>query len=506
MSDCNYKTIKIKLDDIVNPNINYTNLFSSIKRINEIMKLGSLFIKAFIIHSIDNDLDITHISIDTIRMAFSVLCTQEKVKKKGRPFEDTTDILQKLSNFLNDEFKIYTGISGLNSTGLSYMLNNIYSSTYDEITNNILYNFDKQIWAFIKAHFPKPNKIKSKQHTITLNTIKDCLYNNTKSDSDKINYWVFYYKQFILPSTFDINKFELDINTNNFKYIKCMHYINTHLQSVAQKSYQIFPLKTKSYDNYVKINTSALIEIFYSSLPNVFPLNIIEYYKKAGDTNFQEEIWNKIFLLKNNIGNYKYKFIKHSFNYEINTDGYGVSLNFIDNDDIVKKNQKKENFRKARNESYKLKKENPDNYDKLLEEKNMKKLEKEAELKQKRREMSKQKRLEFKKLSKEEQDIIKNKMNAKEEFPYIELLIKNNKQLGDEIYNAFNNGKLLYIDPGKRSIFYIMGTKRDKLENLKFNNFGVTTKDDKKFFNYTSKTRKNCLKTDLYNKKGTSGN
>lgn len=90
MSDCNYKTIKIKLDDIVNPNINYTNLFSSIKRINEIMKLGSLFIKAFIIHSIDNDLDITHISIDTIRMAFSVLCTQEKVKKK----EDHLKILQ----------------------------------------------------------------------------------------------------------------------------------------------------------------------------------------------------------------------------------------------------------------------------------------------------------------------------------------------------------------------------------------------------------------------------
>ncbi len=52
---------------------------------------------------------------------------------------------------------------------------------------------------------------------------------------------------------------------------------------------------------------------------------------------------------------YKFKRNGFSFNYEIETDGYTASLNFINNSDIQNKINKKANFKKGRNETHKQK-------------------------------------------------------------------------------------------------------------------------------------------------------
>ena len=517
MSNLHFKTVKVKLTDILRSNVKYDSLFKSITKVNEIVKETSLFMKAFIIHSIDNQSNLNHIGVKIIRMATYVICSGNDTKKRGKPFNDKTGILQELSDFFT-QYTYHTGISKLDSTGLSYMLNDIYSSIYDEITNNIMYNFDKQIWAFIKASFPKPNSVKSKHHIAKLDNIKQHLYGYTTKNDYKLDYWVYYHRKLLLPPGFIADKFELSVKTNNFEYIKCMHFINKFLQSKALKSYQIYPLRTKSYNNYVKINTSALIEIFHNSLPTIFPNNVLDYYDKAGDTNFQEEIWNKVFWLKRRNGIYKYKFLNHSFNYEISTNGYAVSLNFIQNNDIIKKNNKKVAFRKGRKEANDRKKLDPEKAAELVKEKQYAQLEKEIQAKKARNESAKQKRAEFKKLPKERQEEIKAQLKSKEEFPYIEFLIKNNF-MKDKIYDAFINGKLVYVDPGKRSILYMMGTNCEKSKNLRLNNFGVSIENNRKykkkknedpnhksdtnwkFLNYTSKTRRHFLKTDLYNKK-----
>ena len=78
-----------------------------------------------------------------------------------------------------------------------------------------------------------------------------------------------------------------------FSYLKCMYNMNKYIQEKKLKSIQFFPIRTSVYQKYIKINTSALIDIFIDENKNNF-LN------KAGDANVQEKLWNKYFKLKNN--------------------------------------------------------------------------------------------------------------------------------------------------------------------------------------------------------------
>ena len=118
-------------------------------------------------------------------------------------------------------------------------------------------------------------------------------------------------------------------------------------------------------------------------------------------------------------------------------------------------------------------------------------------------ENKKQKLIEFKQKTPEEQEIIRNTINLKQEFPYVEKLVLDPiRRL--ELQKAFNDRKLVVVDPGKRSILYMMGSNNPlPAKKPKMNHYGVKlSKDkDKKFFNYTCHTRKHFLKTREYQDK-----
>ena len=55
---------------------------------------------------------------------------------------------------------------------------------------------------------------------------------------------------------------------------------------------------------------------------------LFKYLKEAGNMDTQEYLWNKYFHLKHN-NHYKYKRNGFSFNYELETDGYGQFKNKV---------------------------------------------------------------------------------------------------------------------------------------------------------------------------------
>ena len=147
-----------------------------------------------------------------------------------------------------------------------------------------------------------------------------------------------------------------------------MHQLNKYIQKKEIRSYQFLPIRTTCYSKYIKINTSALIDIFCKDK--------IKLFKKAGDLKLQEELWNKYFKFKNN-DKYKYKFKDFTFNYEIQTDGFGTSLNFIKNDAICKKEKTKINKKKVRLKIINLKKiKSSKEFEELKKQKENEKLEK----------------------------------------------------------------------------------------------------------------------------------
>ena len=496
------KVIKVKLKDILHFDTDYSYFFKCIDDSNKLITEGCFFIRSFIIHMIDNNYDIPFFNIEFIRLAFSILANFG-FQKKGRPFNDNT---QKMADKLNEFLFIFiqnTSIQAYKYKNVSYILGQEYEKIYINIVNNIKLHFEKHITKFVKSKFHK--KIEklmenNKQDKISLlkKIQKDIVHDFLKNESSCVKYqkWINHYKKIILPDTYTEKSFESDVEKNTFKYLKCMYHINKYIQKKNLKSYQFFPIRSACYSKYVKINTSALIDIFSNG-------NKLENLKQAGNLQIQEQLWNSYFRLKNFNG-YRYRIKNYSFNYEMETDGYVVSLNFINNNEIAKKEKSKENKRNGRLKANEIKKNtnDPSLYDKLKLEKKNKELDKKEKQKETAKLKRDQKKAEFKKLTQLEQEEVKSILNEKSEFPYIENLLKN-KSLSDKFKEDFENGKLLFCDPGKRSLLYLMASNKinhKPNKDINNSNFGISKWKDRKIMNYTNRTRIKFTKRLEYNK------
>ena len=487
----NRTVIKVKLKNILRNDIDYTNLYNSINRANNIRNIGYLFIRSFILYTIENtkyDLDI---NIEFIRRAFSVLTTKEGTKK-GRPFNNTTktkiDIIQLLRQYFNI-FSLEANIQIIDASNLSYILEQSYSQLLISIKNNIKYHFDKHVWKFIKVSFnDKLITIKDKNDSneltkfySELDNINSDLLNNTSKSNEKE--WINKYKKLIIPNNYS-NSMSSITSNNIFSYLKCMLYMNKFIQTKECKSYQIFPIRSSCYNNYIKINTSALIDIFITNKK-------LTYFSNAGDNNIQEQLWNNFFKLKNN-KSYIYKRKDYSFNYELDTDGYGVSLNFIHNNDKINKETKKSNFKKARIKTAKQKLlKTKEEYTKYIDDKLKLKEKEEYNMQIVKKQKITNLKEKYKKMTDIEKEEVQQQLNDKSNFPYIDKLLKNN-DFKVKFQKDFNDGKILVCDPGKNSILYLMACNKKvhiKTKEMKHNNFGVSVWNNHKIMNYTNKTR-----------------
>jgi hypothetical protein len=484
-------TIKVKLEDILfKNNINYDNFRTTISKVNKIIFVGYMFIRSFILYCIESEQPAFTIDEKFIRIAFSHICAYKKKKvkvKKEKNYETKKEkekiTINNIDDYvkvlIKDYFKIFkkmTGFIPIEVSKVCYILGEAYKQIMVEITNNIILNYEKYIWNFVKLyyqdlctrvkelHSPENLKCLYKQ----LNEVKLDILGTDKLRCDK-NYpeiMKFHFKD-IMPLNYSATNFKNNVKNNIFAYLKCMCFMNKKFQEAEIKSYQIFPLKTSYSNNHITINSSAFIDMFYDQFDTTMPKK--ECRSKSGDQLLQDNFWNQIFSLKKNQQNpkskYKYKRSGYSFNYQIETDGYCVSLSMIRNDQVAEKESKKKNFAAARIKSNKNKEKLTEkDYQKFINDKKEAKEEKEDKELLLSKGKKKKKQAEYKALSKEEQEQVKNKLSEKDEFPYINKILTTISKRS-EFKTKFNEGKILVCDPGKRSILYLMATNNVIHEN-----------------------------------------
>lgn len=497
---------KDRLEKILYDNVDYTYFFDCLYRGSKICEYGGFFMRSLIIKLLETNKPLPVINKQFISTVFSIISSNDTSPKKGRPHNSNkNDMITLIKEYYN-EFKKKTNMQKILSTNLSYILGQISEQYYINITNNIILHFNKHIWKFLKSQFIKEYELAKDNDTLDiyysdLESIYNDILNNTLKSDLIYHSFITATKKHILPDTYSNSKFETDVIKHTNKYIKCMYFLNKMIQKVEMKSYQIFPIKMSCYNTYLKINTSALIDIFYGQkgLDNETKYN---YFAKAGDPMFQEHIWNIVFNLKSN-NKYKYNRKNYSFNYEISTDGYGISINFIHNNEICNKETKKANFRKGRKKTNQAKNDmNNIEYKMFLNNKNDKKLKNMEKEKEQIKKLRQEKQKEFKQLSKEEQNKKLIELNKLKEFPYIDKILAN-ESLRQEFLDKYNAGKIILCDPGKRSILYLMASnKKVKMPNKihKKNNYGISVWNEHKIMNYTNKTRMRFTKAKKYKK------
>ena len=293
---------------------------------------------------------------------------------------------------------------------------------------------------------------------MVLKILKKDIFENTSICEGYYKIWLKENRSKIVPNYINNENIYIALKNTPQIFFKYMIYINLELSKLNTHQFQFFPLQSNTILRHIQIDTSALIELFENKVSEVF--KNIEIQKAI--------IWTNIFKINKTIKNYV-------FDYTIITDGFSTALRFLHKDYVEIEKAKKLKIKLGntiRNNRLRgLSKE-----DKEIEKEIIKK-EKIEQAKEKVKSKEKLKIKANKKL-KENTDkkigesIINTTSINNCEFSYIEDIV-NKKDL---------EGKHIFIDPGKRSLFTMMD-------------------DNNKFMSYTNKEHMEKTKRLKYSKK-----
>jgi len=325
---------------------------------------------------------------------------------------------------LFNEFKSLHNFELENGKHLSSILDYYAITILTSIENNIKLHFFDYVNRFINSYFKHINKNNlnakefKKQLFKELHSVKSDIINGTLKSDKKYHNWINEYRYKIIPQEYD-KSYHYDVKCHPQKYIKHMIFMNCELEKIGGKMYQFFPLQSSITPNHIQIDTKAVIELLVDKDKKKYIDNVLLY---------KEILWDKHFIINPKIKDYQ-------FDNTIITDGYSASLRFIHKDFIEGELLKKEKMKQAR--------QNAKNKDTNQTNKPITK-------------------------------VNDNSIPSKEEiidFPYIDEVDKNELE-----------GKHIFIDPGKRTLFTMMD-------------------DNGKFFSYTNKQRVSETKRLVYQNK-----
>lgn len=475
--DNNYKVIKTALKNITSNFRNSDGLSvqqvieDAVYRIHIVRNHVFMFLRLWILHKVNAKEDIPLLTDSVINIAFKVLMTDSSA---GPKTTKNLNIENEFKEFYNNVYaKLgYSPDKKINRLNLSCIINYLKIEIVTAIENNIKLNFLNYVRRFVNSAFKndhqkdientinkyqslinkkknikdlkkhKNNELRElkKQQDKDLSNIKNDLIN--KNDifisHKKYHNWINKHRQYIFPKNVDVD-YQIDIENNPQKYLPNMIYICKQLQLNKTKLFQFFPLGKNMIPKHIPIDSPALIDLLYEQ--NTKNVNTMQ--SKAETLKNQngeyEKIWEQCFTIKDKK---EFKMKNYEFDKCIITDGISVSIRFIHKSDVEKKKEKHKNMKNGRKIVKNMTKEQKEEYYKNKENEKKEKNEKAKKDRQKYRD-------DFKKLPKEEKDKIKQNKKKVSEFIYLD-------ELSDEKLNSLKDAYLLYVDPGKKNLLYIM--------------------------------------------------
>jgi len=445
-------TLKTSLKKIIKKQV-FKPLNDFILRTHKLTILAYQFIEAFLLFQFHNSKEFPILNDDFVNMAFKALYNNPG---PGRRSEGSKALLlAELINFYHTEFKLLTNEKKeFDASHLSHVLGYSVTSVLTCIKNNIILHFIPRLKKFVKISFQhelesfknlsyKQKKLKKTEHYKELKLVLDDLINNTLLSPSRFHFFIDEIRsQFLPPYTQKSLTDELVSNPHLF--LKAMIKFNLFYEAKGLKLFKAFPLRTDIVPKYISIDTAVLVDLFITKNLNDYFSNIEEH---------KVTLWSQLFDMKKKI----FKMKNYTFDFFVSTDGCSVSIKFLHNSYVETEKQRKAIMQTANNITREL------NKNKTQEEKENTKEKKIEEKIAKRSERNKERREIAKKKIKKMSDIEKN--YKLEEFPYFDLL---NDE--DTEYLRTHMDQIVYIDPGKRSIYYMMNDNDKTPKYLTYNN------------------------------------
>jgi len=319
------KTYKSSFNKFIKNNDLKLCLEDAIVRTNKITSLTYDFLKLYIIYNHENNIELPNITKDFIRDCHRVICKKTlrgRVSKKNNDYLLTfynEHFLPLISNFKQPDKSNLTQILKYESEKMVICYENAIKTNYFNFLfryiNCIFMEKNNELINSITDKILKDNYIKNLK--LELKAVKNDILSNTLNSEIKYHSWINNCYNRIIPNFNDIQNesYYYDIQCNTMKYLKYLLNMNDELEIIGKKMFHAIPLRKNLVPRYIKFDTVSIIDLSHIKDKNHYNNNIEKY---------QDFLWNEYFKMDKNTKDKQ----KYCFNYCIETDGVGLSLNF----------------------------------------------------------------------------------------------------------------------------------------------------------------------------------
>ena len=324
--------MKVRLKKLIqtdNPDVN-DRLQDAVRRTNAIMEKAYQLLRFWLLNQYQSDTPIQPITEGTLKMAFKAIVQPTRgPKPKGENamvFNQLRPLAQSLWTHDEDGIK------------LSFILGYSATTMLTAIENNIKSHFMNHVRQFanqsLKYHFQTEYLTDKKSVSKEWMTVKRDLISSTLTCDVKYHEWIQKYRSLILPPLPEMG-YAYDVQVDPQKYLPFMIAMNVELERIGGKMFQFFPLQTTLTPRHITIDTTALAYLMIDEHVKDSLIELTDEHKR--------DIWNQFFQFPRHC-----RIKGHVFDYLIQTDGYMVTLQFLNEKYVASVKLLKDKMKKGR--------------------------------------------------------------------------------------------------------------------------------------------------------------
>ena len=348
-SDCSnscYKTIKTSLSNIA---IDYDVIFTLEEAIFNAHRIAIhtlQFLKLYLINSFDTAQNIPTVNHALIINIMKTLAPKQ-TKRGRRPKDTTIELKTQLDAFYRQYYQSTMAIeASLSYEHMNTILDYMAITIETGYLNNIKQHFVSTVERYVNVCFDKKSRVESVKADLSLDSAAkkaqmaklSTLLRHIKTDILSLNpilsspsqyhSFILQTRSNILPlkTSYDKNSVYYDLQAHPQDYLSGMFRMLRYIESHGVSIINLFPLRTSMIPKYIKIDTTTLVHLLLDPQKHGYTKGYLT--TKGNLVRLQDEIWSLLFKTSKKCF-YNNERHKYRFNYMIETDGVGCSIQLI---------------------------------------------------------------------------------------------------------------------------------------------------------------------------------
>jgi hypothetical protein len=344
-----YKNIKTSLSEIVTDYDVVVTLNETVIMAHRIAIHSLQFLKMYLIHYFDTNQQLPLINQTLILNIMKILAPKQS-HGGSAPKIETAELQARLRLFYLQHYQPTMATEApLTYRHMSEILRYMVVTIETAYLNNIKQHFVSCVERYVNVYFEKQARVDAIKINDSLNSIQkkaqiaqlSALLRRIKTDILGLNPTLLStseYHQFtiqtrtaILPhkASYSKNNVYYDLQSHPQDYLFGMFQMIRYIEYRDAKIINLFPLRNSIIPKYIRIDTTTLVELLIEPDKHGHTKT---YYKSKGNlVQLEDQIWSLFFKTQKRCF-YNHTRHKYRFNYMIETDGVGCSIQLIHQD------------------------------------------------------------------------------------------------------------------------------------------------------------------------------